>query len=197
METLRRMTDEQLVVSYSEGNNQAFDILLSRYENRLFSYIYFIVRNNELAEDIFQDTFVKAITTIRQGRYTENGKFPAWITRIAHNLIIDYFRQEKNENVVSNDDSEVDLLNNINLSERTIENEIIEGQIKDDVRELVKLLPDNQREVVYMRFYQNLSFKEIAEATGASINTALGRMRYAILNLRRMAEERDMVLTLD
>lgn len=197
METLRRMTDEQLVVSYSEGNNQAFDILLSRYENRLFSYIYFIVRNNELAEDIFQDTFVKAITTIRQGRYTENGKFPAWISRIAHNLIIDYFRQEKNENVVSNDDSEVDLLNNINLSERTIESEIIEGQIKDDVRELVKLLPDNQREVVYMRFYQNLSFKEIAEATGASINTALGRMRYAILNLRRMAEERDMVLTLD
>lgn len=197
METLRRMTDEQLVVSYSEGNNQAFDILLSRYENRLFSYIYFIVRNNELAEDIFQDTFVKAITTIRQGRYTENGKFPAWITRIAHNLIIDYFRQEKNENVVSNDDSDVDLLNNINLSERTIESEIIEGQIKDDVRELVKLLPDNQREVVYMRFYQNLSFKEIAEATGASINTALGRMRYAILNLRRMAEERDMVLTLD
>ena len=197
METLRRMTDEQLVVSYSEGNNQAFDILLSRYENRLFSYIYFIVRNNELAEDIFQDTFVKAITTIGQGRYTENGKFPAWITRIAHNLIIDYFRQEKNENVVSNDDSEVDLLNNINLSERTIESEIIEGQIKDDVRELVKLLPDNQREVVYMRFYQNLSFKEIAEATGASINTALGRMRYAILNLRRMAEERDMVLTLD
>ena len=197
METLRRMTDEQLVVSYSEGNNQAFDILLSRYENRLFSYIYFIVRNNELAEDIFQDTFVKAITTIRQGRYTENGKFPAWITRIAHNLIIDYFRQEKNENVVSNDDSEVDLLNNINLSERTIESEIIEGQIKDDVRELVKLLPDNRREVVYMRFYQNLSFKEIAEATGASINTALGRMRYAILNLRRMAEERDMVLTLD
>ena len=197
METLRRTTDEQLVVSYSEGNNQAFDILLSRYENRLFSYIYFIVRNNELAEDIFQDTFVKAITTIRQGRYTENGKFPAWITRIAHNLIIDYFRQEKNENVVSNDDSGVDLLNNINLSERTIESEIIEGQIKDDVRELVKLLPDNQREVVYMRFYQNLSFKEIAEATGASINTALGRMRYAILNLRRMAEERDMVLTLD
>lgn len=197
METLKKMTDEQLVIAYSKGNNQAFDILLSRYENRLFSYIYFIVRNNELAEDIFQDTFIKAITTIRQGRYTENGKFPAWITRIAHNLIIDYFRQEKNENVVSNDDSDVDLLNNINLSEGTIENAIIEGQIRDDVRDLVKLLPDNQREVVYMRFYQNLSFKEIAEATGASINTALGRMRYAILNLRRMAEERDIVLTVD
>lgn len=197
MEILKKMTDEQLVIAYSEGNNQAFDILLSRYENRLFSYIYFIVRNNELAEDIFQDTFVKAITTIRQGRYTENGKFPAWITRIAHNLIIDYFRQEKNENMISNDESDVDLLNNINLSEGTIENSIIEGQIREDVRELVKSLPDNQREVVYMRFYQNLSFKEIAEATGVSINTALGRMRYAILNLRRMAEEKDMVLTVD
>lgn len=197
MEILKKMTDEQLVIAYSEGNNQAFDILLSRYENRLFSYIYFIVRNNELAEDIFQDTFVKAITTIRQGRYTENGKFPAWITRIAHNLIIDYFRQEKNENMISNDETDVDLLNNINLSEGTIENSIIEGQIREDVRELVKSLPDNQREVVYMRFYQNLSFKEIAEATGVSINTALGRMRYAILNLRRMAEEKDMVLTVD
>ncbi len=197
MEILSKMTDEQLVIAYSEGNNQAFDILLSRYEKRLFSYIYFIVRNNELAEDIFQDTFVKAITTIRQGRYTENGKFPAWITRIAHNLIIDYFRQEKNENVISNDDSNVDLLNNINLSEGTIENSIIQGQIRDDIRGLVKLLPDNQREVVYMRFYQNLSFKEIAEITGVSINTALGRMRYAILNLRKMAEEKELVLTLD
>lgn len=197
MESIKKMTDEELVVLYSEGNNQAFDILLNRYQNRLFSYIYFIVRNTELAEDIFQETFVKAIMTIKQGRYTENGKFPAWITRIAHNLIIDYFRQEKNENVVSNDDSEVDLLNNINLSEGTIEMHIIHKQIRDDVRELIKLLPENQREVIYMRFYQNLSFKEIAEATGASINTALGRMRYAILNLRRMADEKDMVLTVD
>lgn len=197
METLKRMTDEKLVVLYSEGNNQAFDILLSRYKNRLFSYIFFIVRNTELAEDIFQETFVKAIVTIKQGRYTENGKFPAWITRIAHNLIIDYFRQEKNENVVSNDDSEIDLLNNISLSEGTIEMEIIHGQIRSDIQDLVKLLPDNQREVVYMRFYQNLSFKEIAEATGASINTALGRMRYAILNLRRMAEEKNLVLTIN
>lgn len=197
METLKKMTDEELVVLYSEGNNQAFDILLKRYQNRLFSYIYFIVRNTELAEDIFQDAFIKAITTIKQGRYTENGKFPAWITRIAHNLIIDYFRQEKNENVISNDDSDVDLLNNINLSEGTVEMAIIHKQITNDVRELIKLLPDNQQEVVYMRFYQNLSFKEIAEATGASINTALGRMRYAILNLRRMAEEKELVLTID
>lgn len=195
MKTLKEMTDEELVVLYSKGENQAFDILLNRYQNRLYSYIYFIVRNAELAEDIFQETFVKAIMTIKQGRYTENGKFPAWITRIAHNLVIDYFRQERNENVVSNDDSEVDLLNNIRLSEGTVETEIINSQIRHDVRHLVKLLPENQREVVYMRFYQDMSFKEIAEVTGVSINTALGRMRYAILNLRRMAEEKDMILS--
>lgn len=197
METLRKLTDERLVVLYSEGNNQAFDVLLNRYQNRLFSYIYFIVRNTELTEDIFQEAFVKAIITIKQGRYKETGKFPAWLTRIAHNLIIDHFRQEKNESVISNDDSEVDLLNNMNLSEGTIEKQIIESQIKEDVRELIKLLPENQQEVVHMRFYQNLSFKEIAEITGSSINTALGRMRYAILNLRRMVAEKNMILTLD
>lgn len=195
MKILKEMTDEELVVCYSKGENQAFDILLNRYQNRLFSYIYFIVRNREIAEDIFQEAFVKAIMTIKQGRYTENGKFPAWITRIAHNLVIDYFRQERNENVVSNDDSEVDLLNNLKLSEGTVEDMLVDTQIKDDVRALIKLLPENQREVVQMRFYQDLSFKEIAEATGVSINTALGRMRYAILNLRRMAEERNIVLT--
>lgn len=197
MDNLRRMTDEQLVMAYSKGDNASFDTLLGRYEEKLFSYIFFYVRNQELAEDIFQDTFVKAIVTIKQGRYAESGKFQAWITRIAHNLIIDYFRQEKNENLISNDESDVDLLNNISLSEGTIERALIEGQIRDDVRALVRLLPENQREVVYMRFYQNLSFKEIAEQTNASINTALGRMRYAILNLRRMAEERNVVLTVD
>ncbi len=197
MDKLNKMTDEELVILYSKGENKAFDALLHRYKNRLFSYIYFIVKNTELAEDIFQETFVKAIITIKQGRYTENGKFPAWLSRIAHNLIIDNFRQERNENVVSNDNSEVDLLNNMNLSEGTIETEIINEQINNDVRHLVKLLPDNQREVVYMRFYQDLSFKEIASITGVSINTALGRMRYAILNLRRMAEEKEVILTLD
>ncbi|SHE92707.1 RNA polymerase sigma-70 factor, ECF subfamily [Bacteroides luti] len=197
MKNLKKMTDEELVILYSKGENQAFDTLLNRYQNRLYSYIYFIVKSTELAEDIFQETFVKAIMTIKQGRYTENGKFPAWLTRIAHNLIIDNYRQERNENVISNDDSEIDLLNNMKLSEGTIEMEIINEQIHDDVRHLVKQLPDNQREVVYMRFYQDLSFKEIADITGVSINTALGRMRYAILNLRRMAEEKEMILTLD
>ena len=197
MKNLKKMTDEELVILYSKGENQAFDTLLNRYQNRLYSYIYFIVKSTELAEDIFQETFVKAIMTIKQGRYTENGKFPAWLTRIAHNLIIDNYRQERNENVISNDDSEIDLLNNMKLSEGTIEMEIINEQIHDDVRHLVKQLPDNQREVIYMRFYQDLSFKEIADITGVSINTALGRMRYAILNLRRMAEEKEIILTLD
>lgn len=197
MRNLKKMSDEELVVLYSKGENQAFDTLLNRYQNRLYSYIHFIVKNTELAEDIFQETFVKAIMTIKQGRYTENGKFPAWLTRIAHNLIIDNYRQERSENVISNDNSEIDLLNDMKLSEGTIEMDIINEQIHNDVRHLVRLLPDNQREVVYMRFYQDLSFKEIADTTGVSINTALGRMRYAILNLRRMAEEKEVILTLD
>ena len=197
MKNLKKMTDEELVILYSKGENQAFDTLLNRYQNRLYSYIYFIVKSTELAEDIFQETFVKAIMTIKQGRYTENGKFPAWLTRIAHNLIIDNYRQERNENIISNDNSEIDLLNDMKLSEGTIEMDIINEQIHNDVRHLVRLLPDNQREVVYMRFYQDLSFKEIADTTGVSINTALGRMRYAILNLRRMAEEKEVILTLD
>ncbi|BEG99353.1 RNA polymerase sigma factor [Bacteroides sedimenti] len=197
MDNLKKMTDEDLVVLYSKGENQAFDTLLNRYQNRLYSYIFFIVKNTELAEDIFQETFVKAIMTIKQGRYTENGKFPAWLTRIAHNLIIDNYRQEKIENVVSCDEEDTNLLNNMKFSEGNIEMEMINDQIQADIRQLVKLLPDNQREVVYMRFYQDLSFKEIAEITGVSINTALGRMRYAVLNLRRMAEEKDVVLTLD
>lgn len=197
MDNLKKMTDEHLVVLYAKGENQAFDALLNRYKNRLYSYIYFIVRNTELAEDIFQETFVKAIMTIKQGRYTENGKFPAWLTRIAHNLIIDHFRQERNENVISNDDSEVDLFNNMKLSQGNIELDMISDQIQQDVRQLINLLPDNQQEIVRMRFYQDLSFKEIAENTGVSINTALGRMRYAILNLRKMADEKAMILTID
>ena len=190
------MTDDALVALYSKGNNQAFDILLKRYKDKVYSYIYFSVRNDELAEDLFQETFVKAIVTIQQGRYTENGKFPAWITRIAHNLVIDFFRQERNENVVSNDETEVDLFNDVKLSDDNIETKLVNEQVLSDVRRLVDFLPDNQREVVYMRFYQDLSFKEISEITGVSINTALGRMRYALLNLRRMAEEKNIELTI-
>jgi RNA polymerase sigma-70 factor (ECF subfamily) len=196
MENLQQMTDDALVALYSKGNNQAFDILLDRYKDKLYSYIYFVVRNEEQTEDLFQETFVKAIVTIQQGRYTADGKFGAWLTRIAHNLVIDFFRQERNENVVSNDETEVDLFNNADLSDDTIETRMINEQVLLDVRRLMEYLPENQREVVYMRFYQDLSFKEIAEITGVSINTSLGRMRYALLNLRRMAEEKDIELTI-
>lgn len=197
MKVQTNAADETLVALYAQGNNEAFDILLNRYKDRLYAYIYYTVRNEELAEDIFQETFTKAIVTIHQGRYNENGKFPAWLTRIAHNLIIDCFRQEKQENLVSCDEEERNLLNNIRLSEGTVEAEIVNHQILSDVRRLMKHLPDEQREVVHMRFYQDLSFKEIAEMTGVSINTSLGRMRYAILNLRRMAEKHGIVLTMD
>jgi RNA polymerase sigma-70 factor (ECF subfamily) len=196
MDILKKMTDEELVVSYYEGNNAAFDCLLERHNSNLFNYIYFIVKNKELAEDIFQDTFIKAIAMIQQGRYTETGKFRAWITRIAHNLIIDYFRQKKNENAISNDTVSGDLLNNAMLCESTVEDKLVRAQILSDVRKLIKQLPDNQREVLEMRYYHDLSFKEISEITGVSINTALGRMRYAILNMRKLADEKRMILTM-
>ncbi len=190
------MTDEELVVLYAGGNNAAFDALLNRHKSGVHSYIYFMVRNKELAEDIFQETFVKVIMTIKQGRYTENGKFKAWITRIAHNLVIDSIRQERNENTISNDEVEVDLFNNIKLCDGTVEDCLVRRQVLSDVKKLIRHLPDNQREVLEMRYYQDLSFKEIADITGVSINTALGRMRYAILNMRRMAEENRMELSI-
>ena len=195
MEKLVQMTDDMLVSLYIGGNNLAFDVLLNRHKDRLYHYIYFIVRTKEVAEDIFQETFVKAIMTIKQGRYTENGKFSAWITRIAHNLIIDYYRQEKSENTVSTDEDETNLLNRKDLSEDNIEDEMVINQIHNDVRRIVDALPESQREVLVMRYYRNMSFKEIADATNVSINTALGRMRYAILNMRRIAEENNIVLT--
>ena len=197
MENLKQMTDDMLVALYLEGNNSAFDILLNRHQDRLFNYIFFLVRSREVAEDIFQETFVKAITTLQQGRYQNDGKFSAWITRIAHNLVIDQFRVERNENAISNDEAEFDLLNDSKLSEGTIENRMVNEQVLKDVRALIDELPDCQREVVFMRYYQDLSFKEIADMTGVSINTALGRMRYAVLNMRRIAAEKSISLVLE
>jgi len=196
MDTLSTMADEELVISYAEGSNDAFDVLLNRHKQQLYHYIFYTVHDSVLAEDIFQDTFIRAITTIKQGRYTETGKFKAWIMRIAHNLIIDYFRQKKNENSVSNDACEVDLFNNPMLCEDTVEVEMVKTQVLSDVKKLIGHLPDFQREVVEMRYYRDLSFKEIADVTGVSINTALGRMRYAILNMRKLAEDHKIILTL-
>lgn len=193
---MNSMTDDELVGLYSKGSNEAFDVLLSRYKDKLFAYIMFIVRKRDVADDIFQDTFVKAVTTLQRGGYTGSGKFGAWLTRIAHNLIIDYFRQDRNGNVISNDESDVDLLNNASLCEQNIEDRMVNVQILADVRRLVFMLPDNQREVVFMRYYQDLSFKEISDITGVSINTALGRMRYALINIRKMAADNGISLTL-
>ena len=195
MHTLSRLTDEQLVAQYAKGTNEAFDALLLRHKTNLFGYIIQRVKDRDRADDIFQETFVKAITTIRQGRYNEEGKFSAWICRIARNLIVDYFRQEKTEASVSTDDGTVDILNRKELADETVEDAIIDLQIEEDVRRLVGQLPQEQRRVLEMRYYEGLSFKEIAEQTGVSINTALGRMRYAILNMRRIARERNVVLS--
>ena len=196
MKVYKDKSDEQLISLYVDGKNEAFDALLERHKDRVFTYIYHAVRNEELANDIFQDTFVKAIMTIKQGRYVENGHFPAWITRIAHNLIIDYYRQVKAENLQSTDDEDVNILNRKELADGTIEDSLVTIQIHNDIRRLVGALPANQREVLVMRYYKNMSFKEIADVTGVSINTALGRMRYAIMNMRRIAEENNIVLTM-
>lgn len=196
MENLNLMTDDMLVGLYSDGDGKAFEILLNRYKDKLYSYIMFVVRNRDLADDIFQETFVKVIVTLQRGGYTCNGKFGAWITRIAHNLIIDGFRQERNENTVRNDEREYDLFNDARLSDSNIEDNMINEQTLRDVRRLMDMLPDNQREVVFMRYYQDLSFKEIADITGVSINTALGRMRYALINMRKIAAEKNIILNM-
>lgn len=197
MDILMSMTDEQLVASYAEGNNDAFDVLIDRHQQSLFSYILYITRNRDLAEDVFQETFIKAITTIKQGKYVESGKFKAWISRIAHNLIFDHFRREQKEKMLYNDDFEYDLFNNSSLSDDNIETVMVKSQVMKDVRRLINHLPDVQREVLTMRYFEDLSFKEIAERTGVSINTALGRMRYAIINMRKIAKDNQMILSLN
>lgn len=196
MQKNKQLTDEQLVAAYANGSNESFDILLGRHSDRVYTYILHIVKDPSLADDIFQETFVKAITTIKQGRYSESGKFAAWITRIAHNLIIDSFRQDKAENTFSADDeSTANVFNRRELADGNIEDTLVKEQIHADVRRIMDSLPESQREVLDMRFFRDMSFKEIAEATGVSINTALGRMRYAVMNMRRIAEKNNIVLT--
>ena len=187
-------SDEQLITLYVDGINEAFDELIERHKDRVYTYIFHSVKDNDQANDLFQETFVKVIMTIKQGRYVENGHFLAWVLRIAHNLIIDFFRRMRNENLQSTDVPEVNVLNRKELSEETIEDTMVTHQIHRDVRRLILALPETQREVLLMRYYRNMSFKEIA--TKVSINTALGRMRYALMNMRRMAEEHNIALTM-
>ncbi|MCH5318504.1 MAG: sigma-70 family RNA polymerase sigma factor [Paramuribaculum sp.] len=195
MKNISKLPDEDLVALYAAGCNQAFDILLKRHEPKVFGYILSYVGNREVANDLFQETFFKAIITIKNGNYNETGKFSAWILRIARNIVIDHFRVTKSENSVSADSSPVDIFNRKELSEGTIEDMLTSQQLQEDVRSLVESLPSNQREVLKMRYYSDMPFKEIAEETKVSVNTALGRMRYALINLRRIAESRRISLT--
>ncbi|WP_308240593.1 RNA polymerase sigma factor [Prevotella sp.] len=197
MKNLQDMTDEELALSYADGNNRAFDLLLLRNQSKLFSYILFVVHDRETAEDIFQETFVKVITRLQEGRYTVSGKFGAWIMRIAHNAIMDWYRDQASMRIVDTSaDNDLSNIPGADIFEGNIENRFVNSQIMTDVRRLLDALPPMQREVVYMRFFQQLSFKEIADSTDVSINTALGRMRYALLNMRRMAKANNMVLQL-
>ena len=192
------MADEALALLYVGGDNRAFDELLARNQQKLYNYILFVVRDPEQANDVFQETFVKAITKLQEGKYTDSGKFSFWLSRIAHNVIMDTFRQTKSEHIVeASEDNDLNKLRTQDLMDLNRENEYVNSQIMQDVRHLMDTLPAPQREVVYMRFYQDLSFKEIAEATGVSINTSLGRMRYALINMRRLAKEHDLQLNLE
>lgn len=194
MENLNLMTDEELAIMYVDGDNKAFDLLLSRNQEKLFTYILIVVRDREMANDMFQETFFKVVSRLQQGKYIANGKFSAWLMRIAHNVIMDWYRQQRAQNIV--DAPKENDLSNVGstLLESSREGELVNNQVMEDVRRMMSHLPASQREVVFMRFYQQMSFKEIAEATGVSINTALGRMRYAILNLRRMTREHQLTL---
>jgi RNA polymerase sigma-70 factor (ECF subfamily) len=198
MDQLTVMTDEELAMAYIEGNNRAFDLLLQRTQSKLFSYILFVVRDHDKAEDVFQETFVKVITKLNQRKYTTSGKFSAWLMRIAHNVIMDNFREQRSQNIVEpTQGNDLSNLSSKDLLDTNVENRYVNEQILSDVKKMMNLLPPTQREVVFMRFYQDMSFKEIAETTGVSINTSLGRMRYAVLNMRRMAKQHNVHLQLD
>ena len=198
MKTFANRTDEELALLYAAGDNKAFDELLARNQQKVFDYIQFVVHDYDLSNDIFQDTFIKAIIYLQDGKYTDTGKFYFWLTRIAHNAIIDKFRRIKSAHIVEpNDDNDLSNLTSDELKEGNREMEFVNNQIRADIRHMISMLPANQREVVYMRYYLDLSFKEIAEITRVSINTSLGRMRYAILNMRRMAKKNHMQLDME
>ena len=198
MKNYESMTDEMLALQYVGGDNGAFDELLTRNQKKLYDYIMFVVRDPELANDVFQETFVKVITRLQEGKYIDSGKFSFWLIRIAHNIIMDTFRQQKSEHIIEpTADNDLSKLKSESILDINRENEFVNAQVLRDVRHIMDLLPTPQREVVYMRFYQELSFKEIAEATGVSINTSLGRMRYALINMRSMAKQYEIQLNLE
>lgn len=191
------LKDKELVKNFMSGDVSSLEVLIKRHKERVYTYILFIVKNEKLAEDIFQDTFIKVIKSLQKGKYNEQGIFVSWVIRIAHNLTIDYFRKQSRMPTYSNDENpDIDIFNSKKFAEATIEDEIISDQIALEVRRLVDNLPNEQKEVVLLRHFGNLSFKEIAEQTDVSINTALGRMRYALINLRKLIEENNLILSI-
>ncbi len=191
------LSDKQLVDSYRNGNVASFELLVERHQNKVFSYILSLVRDRQLADDIFQDTFLKIIRTIKAGAYKEEGKFIQFAMRIAHNLVIDHFRKSNRLPMADSVNNEYSIIDNLKYTDRSVEDEMIEEQVYGDLRKMIELLPDEQKEVLNMRMYADMSFKEIADATNVSINTALGRMRYALINLRKMAKDYNLTLALN
>ncbi|MEG0789289.1 MAG: sigma-70 family RNA polymerase sigma factor [Alistipes sp.] len=189
------LSDQVLLNHYLSGDHSAISKLIERHSLRVRNYINMMVKDRDVSDDIFQETFIRAVRVIDSGRYTDNGKFVSWILRIAHNQVIDHFRAKKQSRQVNEADAGYDVLGTLQLTERNVEDQIISAQIECDVRALVELLPCEQREVVMMRYFAGLSFKDIAEQTDVSINTALGRMRYALINLRRMIKEKNLILS--
>jgi RNA polymerase sigma-70 factor (ECF subfamily) len=187
--------DSVLVSDYIDGNEKALEKLIIRHKQRIYSFIYSKVLNRDITEDVFQDTFIKVINTLKKGKYNEEGKFLPWVMRIAHNLVIDHFRKNNRMPKFKNTD-EFDIFSVLSDDSMNAENQLINDQIHNDVRELIKELPEDQKEVLIMRLYKDMSFKEISEITDVSINTALGRMRYALINLRKLIEEKKIILTL-
>jgi RNA polymerase sigma-70 factor (ECF subfamily) len=192
------MSDEELALLYVNGNNKAFDELLSRVQDKIFTYIMYMVKDEDMANDLFQETFIKAITKLQNGLYTDSGKFVFWVMRIAHNVIIDRYREIKGEHIIEpTKDNDLENLKGASVLDTYRESEMVNEQVKKDVKRLMNALPETQREVVYMRFFQQMSFKEIAEETGVSINTSLGRMRYALINLRKLTRQHQVNLVLE
>ena len=189
------ISDKQLICEYLDGNQTSLERLIHRHQDKVFAYILMIVRDKQLADDIFQDTFIKVINTIRAGSYKEEGKFIQWVMRIAHNLIIDHFRKSRRLPLFDNSHDDFDIFETIKFTDPSVEERIVTDQIHQDVRVLIEHLPAEQKEVLYMRHYYDMSFKDIAEQTGVSINTALGRMRYALINIRKLIKEKEVVLT--
>ena len=191
-------TDSWLISSFKDGNEKALAVLIERHQKEIFTYIFFKLMDETLANDVFQDTFMKIIITLKEGRYNEEGKFVLWAKRIAHNLVIDHFRLKAKHNKVSEtsyDNEEFSIFDLISVQEENIEEQLISRQIQEDLMRMLDYLPENQQEVIKLRFFDGLSFKEIADQTDSSINTSLGRVRYALINLRKIMEEHQIVLT--